>query len=348
MKAVIIKKNCDIIFDDIQEEIMKEDEVKIKVKYTGICGSDVPRALKNGAHNYPIILGHEFSGEIIEIGSKVNNAKIGDHVVGIPLMPCHECRDCINGNYSLCKNYNFVGSRRQGSMAEHIILNQKNILVIDKNIPLLSAAFFEPSAVAYHGIDLIGLENKENACIIGSGNIAFFVFQWLKIYGVKNITIVGKNEKTLKRFLKYGANHTINTKSENFNEEIENVTNGERFYNVFECAGSSETMNMSLLLAANKGRICLIGTPKDPVTLTVKEWETINRKELTIKGSWMSYSKEFPGKEWTRTNEEFKKGNLTVPQEIIHKIYPMEKGKEAFEQYNEHISGKVIIENEFF
>ena len=113
MKAVIVKESNNIIFDDIEEDIIKDNEIKIKVKYTGICGSDIPRALNNKAHNYPIILGHEFSGMVVEIGNKVNNIKIGDHVVGIPLIPCSECNDCQNGNYSLCKNYSFVGSRRQ-------------------------------------------------------------------------------------------------------------------------------------------------------------------------------------------------------------------------------------------
>lgn len=348
MKAVIIRQSCDIVFDSIDEDIVKDDEVKIKVKYTGICGSDIPRALNNGAHNYPIILGHEFSGEVVEIGNKVTNVKVGDHAVGIPLIPCLECDDCKNGNYSLCKKYSFVGSRRQGSMAEYIVLKEQNVFGIDKEIPLLTAAFFEPSTIAYHGINLNGLKNKENACVIGSGNIAFFVFQWLKILGVKNITIVGKNDITLDRFLKYGATNIINTKEENFLEIVDKVTGGKRFYNVFECAGSSETMKMSLTLSANKGNICLIGTPKDPVTFTIKEWEIINRKELTIKGAWMSYSKEFPGIEWIKTNEEFKKGNLMVPEDIIYGIYPMEKCKEAFENFNKRITGKIIIENEFF
>lgn len=348
MKAVIVKNSCNIVFDDIKEEEPREDEVKIKVKYTGICGSDIPRALDNGAHNYPIILGHEFSGEVIEIGKNVSNIKIGDHVVGIPLMPCLKCEDCQNGNYSLCKNYNFVGSRRQGSMAEHIILKENNVFVIDKNIPLLSATFFEPSTVAYHAINLLEIDNKENACIIGSGNIGYFVLQWLKIIGIKNITIVGKNDVTLNRLLKYGATNKINVNDNNYEEQIKKLTQGRGFYNVFECAGTSNTIKMTLNLASNKGKICLIGTPKTQTSYTVKEWEIINRKELTIKGSWMSYSKPFPGIEWVKTNEEFKKGTLKVPKDIIYNIYQMKDGALAFEQFNHHISGKIIIENEYF
>lgn len=348
MKAVIIKESNNIIFDDIEEDIIKENEVKIKVKYTGICGSDIPRALNNGAHNYPIILGHEFSGVVVEVGDKVNKIKIGDHVVGLPLIPCFECEDCQKGNYSLCKKYSFIGSRRQGSMAEYITLKETNVFVIDKDIPLLEAAFFEPSTIAYHGIKLINLDNFENACIVGSGNIGFFVLQWLKILGIKNITVIGKNDITLKRFLKYGANHCININNQNYEDTIEKITDGKKFYNVFECAGSAETTKLSFSLAANKGKISFIGTPKSPINFTVKEWENINRKELTIVGSWMSYSKNFPGDEWTKTNEEFKKGNLIVPKDIIYGIYPMKSCVDAFGEFNKHITGKIIIENEFF
>jgi len=348
MKAVIIKESKNIIFDSINEKKIKADEVKIKVKYTGICGSDIPRALDNRAHKYPIILGHEFSGVVIEIGNNVNNVKIGDHVVGIPLIPCLKCEDCQNGNYSLCKNYSFVGSREQGSMAEYIILKETNVFVIDKGISLLDAAFFEPSTVAYHGIKLLNIDNFENACIIGCGLIGFFVLQLLKIWGIKNIVVIGKNDLTLNRFLKYGANFCININDKNYEKNIEKITKGKKFYNVFECAGSSETTKLSFSLAANKGKISFIGTPKSPINFTVKEWENINRKELTVIGSWMSYSKSFPGDEWKRTNEEFKKGNLIVPKEIIHGIYPMKACSEAFNEFNKHITGKIIIENEFF
>lgn len=348
MKAVVVKESNNIVFEDVKEDNICEDEVKIKVKYTGICGSDVPRALNNGAHNYPIILGHEFSGVVVETGNKVKNVKINDHVVGIPLIPCLKCCDCQDGNYSLCKNYSFVGSRRQGSMAEYIVLKENNVFVIDKDIPLLEAAFFEPSTVAYHGIKLINMDNLENACIIGSGNIGLFVLQWLKILGVKNITVIGKNDSTMNKFLKYGANHCINTNDKNFEDIVLKTTNNKKFYNVFECAGSAETIKLSFNISANKGKISFIGTPKTPVNFTVKEWENINRKELTIVGSWMSYSKNFPGEEWIKTNEEFKKGKLIVPKEMIYGIYPMSSGKEAFGEFNKHVCGKIIIENEFF
>lgn len=348
MKAVVIEKSEYIYLKDVEEISLKNNEVKVKVKYTGICGSDIPRALNNGAHNYPIILGHEFSGKVVDVGTSVKGIKVGDHVVGIPLIPCMECEDCKTGNYSLCKKYSFVGSRRQGSMAEYIVLDESNVLVIDKNIPLLDAAFFEPSSVAIHAIKLINFTDKSNACIVGNGTIGALTLQWLKIIGINKVTVIGRNTKKLNQFYEYGADNILNVNDEDFMDQVNKVTNGKGFANVFECAGTADTTKLCFKLASNRGNICYIGTPKNDVTFTVKEWENINRKELKIAASWMSYSSPFPGDEWTRTNEEFKKGNLKIYDNMIHGIYKMEDAATAFNLFKSNVNGKIIIENEFY
>ena len=126
MKASVLVESGKLEYMDVPEERVENNLVKVKVAYTGICGSDVPRVLKNGAHYYPIILGHEFSGIVEEIGENVKSLEVGDHVVGIPLKPCGTCEDCQKGNYSLCKNYTFYGSRKNGSYAEYIVLPEEN------------------------------------------------------------------------------------------------------------------------------------------------------------------------------------------------------------------------------
>ena len=105
MKAGVLYANEDIRYEEVDTPIISEDEVLVRVKMTGICGSDVPRVLYNGAHFYPIILGHEFSGELVDVGKNVEGLEVGDRVAGVPLIPCMKCVDCQKGNYSLCKNY---------------------------------------------------------------------------------------------------------------------------------------------------------------------------------------------------------------------------------------------------
>ena len=105
MKAAVVVANEDVQYLEIPEPEVKPGYVKIKVHYSGICGSDIPRVLHNGVHFYPIVLGHEFSGDVVEIGEGVTKVKAGDRVSGAPLVPCMKCEDCQKGNYSLCKHY---------------------------------------------------------------------------------------------------------------------------------------------------------------------------------------------------------------------------------------------------
>lgn len=114
MKAAVVCANEDVRYMDYEEPQVTPGTVKVKVKASGICGSDHPRVLQNGVHFYPIVLGHEFSGDVVEVGEGVTSVKVGDRVSGAPLVPCMKCDDCQKGNFSLCKHYSFIGSRQQG------------------------------------------------------------------------------------------------------------------------------------------------------------------------------------------------------------------------------------------
>ena len=110
MKAGVVHAREDIRYEDIPKPSPGKDQVLIKVKYTGICGSDIPRVNGDACHYFPNVLGHEFSGTIEETGANVTGLKPGDRVAGVPLVPCMKCEDCQKGNYSLCKHYSFIGS----------------------------------------------------------------------------------------------------------------------------------------------------------------------------------------------------------------------------------------------
>lgn len=152
MKAAVLYGNDDIRYEDYPTPEIKLGCVLVKVMAAGICGSDIPRVLHNGAHYYPIVLGHEFAGEIVEIGEGVNGFALDDRVSGAPLVPCMECSDCQKGNYALCKHYTFIGSRIQGSFAEYVLLPAMNAVKFDSSIPFEQGAFFEPSSVALHAL----------------------------------------------------------------------------------------------------------------------------------------------------------------------------------------------------
>lgn len=181
MKAAVVVANEDVQYQEIPEPQVKPGYVKIKVRYSGICGSDIPRVLNHGVHFYPIVLGHEFSGDVVEIGEGVTKVKVGDRVSGAPLVPCMKCEDCQKGNYSLCKHYSFIGSREQGSNADYVVVPEQNAVPFDASIPYEQGAMFEPSTVALHGLLQNDYQGGECVAILGGGTIGMFTMQWAKI-----------------------------------------------------------------------------------------------------------------------------------------------------------------------
>jgi len=152
MKAVIVNEGGSLSLEDIDiPKITSPDQILVKIAYCGLCGSDIPRIFHHGAHFYPITLGHEFSGTVIETGNDVTEFDVGDLISCVPLLPCFKCDECQKHYYSLCKNYTFVGSRIAGGFAEYIVLNKKNAFKLPKGVSPLEGAFFEPMTVGMHG-----------------------------------------------------------------------------------------------------------------------------------------------------------------------------------------------------
>lgn len=351
MKAAVVVGKNDIQYKDIPEPVVEPGFVKVNIKHCGICGSDIPRVLNGACHSFPQVLGHECSGVVAEIGNGVTSVQNGDHVVIVPLVPCMKCTDCQKGNFSLCKHYSFIGSRQQGGMAESLVIPEKNVLKIDKNIPLVSAALFEPSTVALHGVLLNNFNPKptDNICVFGAGTIALFTLQWCKILGGKKITVIGRNKDRLTTATKYGATNVLSTLDENFQEQAAALTNNCGFDYIFDSAGTSETILYSLQVAANKAKVCYIGTPTKPIEFSVKSWELINRKELSVTGSWMSYSAPWPGEEWHKTAEHAQKRDLQINEDMIYKHYSLKDVKQAFENFEKNrsaVSGRIVLDIE--
>lgn len=349
MKAAVVIGHNDIQYQEIPTPSIGPGLVKVNIKHCGICGSDIPRVLNGACHSFPQVLGHECAGIVTEIGEGVESIQTGDHVAIVPLVPCMQCPDCQNGNYSLCKHYSFIGSRQQGGMAEFLVVSEKNVLKIDKRIPLMHAALFEPSTVALHGLLLNNYNPKpeSNICVFGAGTIALFTLQWCKILGGQNITVIGRNKNRLSTATKYGATNVLSTLDDNFQEQVAELTNGRGFDYVYDAAGTSETILYSMQIAANKAKICFIGTPTKPVEFTVKAWELINRKEMSITGSWMSYSAPWPGTEWKKTAEAAAEGKLLIDEDMIYKHYPLSNVKQAFENFEKNrsaILGRIILD----
>ena len=348
MKAAVLFGNEDIRYTDYPEPEVRPGTVKVRVRATGICGSDVPRVLHHGAHYYPIVLGHEFSGDVVEVGEGVTSLTPGDTVTGAPLVPCMRCTDCQLGNYSLCRHYSFIGSREQGSFAEYVVIPEQNAVKYSPTIPYAQAAMFEPATVSLHGILCSDYRAGGTVAILGCGTIGIFALQWAKIFGAKTIIAYDIDDGRLALAERMGADVLINTKSMDYLATTQEATQGAGCSYVFEAAGNPITMQMAFSLASNKSHVCFIGTPHRDLSFTPSLWENMNRREFLLTGSWMSYSAPFPGKEWTLTAHYFATGQLKFDPEFIFKIYPMAQVAEAFAcfRHPEQIHGKILLLND--
>lgn len=348
MKAAVVVKNEVVEYQEIEEPAVEPGCVKIKVKASGICGSDIPRVLYNGVHFYPIVLGHEFSGDVVEVGEGVTKVKVGDRVSGAPLLPCMKCDDCQKGNYALCKNYSFVGSRRNGSNAEYVVIPEKNAVPFDACIPYEQGAMFEPATVAIHGVLQNEYKSGGTVAILGGGTIGMFTMQWCKIFGSKKVVVFDISKERLDMALRLGADAVINTTESDYMEQAMALTGGQGYNYVFETAGAAPTMYMAFDLAANKANVCFIGTPHVDLTFTPAMWENMNRKEFHLTGSWMSYSAPYPGREWELTAHYFATGQLKFDPGFVYKKMPMSQAQEAFDMFKTPglVKGKILLINE--
>lgn len=348
MKAGVVYGVCDIRYEDIPKPEPKAGQALIKVKYTGICGSDIPRVNADAAHYYPIVLGHEFSGTVEEVGEGVTSVKPGDRVAGIPLVPCMKCEDCQKGNYSLCKHYDFIGSHSYGSYAEYVCMPESNIVKFADDVTFEQGAFFEPATVALHGLERTGYKGGKTVAILGGGTVGMMTMQWARIFGAKEVVVFDIVDERLELGRRLGATGGVNTLKEGFMEEALAYTGGRGFDYVYETAGNTITMKMAFELAANRADVCFIGTPTRDLTFTVKEWENINRKEFNLTGSWMSYSAPFPGHEWDLVAHYFATGDLKMDDSFTFKIIPLSRIGEAFELFKTPgtVKGKILIDSE--
>lgn len=349
MKAAVLTQNRTIEYKEYDLPQMQADSVLVRVAASGICGSDIPRFFHNGVHFYPIVLGHEFSGEVVEVGSAVKRVRVGDRVSGAPLLPCMQCADCQKGDYALCKHYSFIGSRQQGSNAEYIMIPERNAVVFDPATSFEQGAMFEPSTVALHGVLQCDYKGGGSVAILGGGTIGIFTLQWARLLGAKSVAVFDISPERLSLARRMGADATFDTREAGFLEAAKAFSNGGFDY-VFETAGVVATMKIAFSLAGNKAHLCFIGTPHAELSFSPAEWENMNRKEFRLTGSWMSYSAPFPGKEWTMTAEYYADGRLKFDEAFIGAKYPMERAQDAFMLFETPgaVTGKILLMNEPF
>lgn len=319
MKAIVMYKPRDLRFEEVDVPEPLDDEVLVKVMAVGVCGSDIPRINKFGAYILPIIPGHEFAGEIVKINGDSQAFKVGDRVTVPPLIPCFECIYCKSGEYSLCKNYSYYGSRRNGAFAQYVAVKKTNLLRIPDNVSELCAATLDPLANALHGLRVGGFKPGHKVCVYGAGPIGLYMIQAAKEMGASQIVAVDLNDKKMQIAIKCRADIAFDGRNGDVANQVIKYL-GEGADLVADITGSPSAQHNCVMSAAKQGTVILLGISHQGLNLTEQAVDKIMRGQISIRGSWNSFSTPFPGWEWTHGLKLMEEGKITCEHIITHKL----------------------------
>lgn len=335
----------DLRYEQAQPPVIeREDDVIIRVKATGICGSDLSRYRKLGPYVSGMVWGHEFTGVVEAVGSAVTHVSPGDCVAACPTIACGTCTSCLRGVPSQCINLTVIGSRRPGCFAEFTKLPAANVLPLPEDIADESAALLEPAAVALHGFYLTNLQPGGSVAVLGCGNIGLLSIQWATLFGAKTVYAIDLDPRKLTLAAQMGANVAIYPKRKMAYEQLLEYTAGEGVDLAVEAAGSPTTSVQVLALPRKGGEVVFMGIPYGDVPIDRFYFEKIVRNELTLYGSWNAVSAPFPGKEWTTALHMMRTGRLDVAPMITHRL-PLRKGPQVFADIlqQKEFFGKVLL-----
>ncbi|MFX1378781.1 MAG: zinc-binding dehydrogenase [Promethearchaeota archaeon] len=269
-----------VVKDDLPKPSIKSDEVLIEVKYCGICGSDVESFKKSGMYGSGIIIGHEISGIINEVGEGVKRLKVGDKVTINPNLPCYDCFWCNRNQENKCKFApRAIGTLTHGAMVEFFNVNHERIHILPDLISLEEGALIEPLAVGIYSVQESGIRLGESAAVFGAGTIGLMTIIALKTAGVSNIFVLDPVESKQKIALEFGATKAFNPQNW---KKIQRFTEKIGPPHVFDCVGIKDTVSTSIELARRGGHITLVGM--DPDIGVLKNFYGIAVKNITLRG----------------------------------------------------------------
>lgn len=291
MKAIQVKEPGVIQMVDVEKpEIKNDDEVLVRVRAFGICGSDVG-ILKgtNPFATYPRILGHEVAGEVFEVGRSVKNLKVGDKVVLEPIEFCGECYACTHNHHNVCSSLEVYGVHRDGGFCEYLVANENKWHKVDDDLSFEMAAVAEPYTIGEQSTSRAEVSKGDFVLITGAGPAGLLATDCAKMKG--GIVIVSEiNGKRRNMAREFGASYVIDPMNENLSEKIMEITKSEGVNVLIDTSGVEKVIEeaTSLLSPASRFVPLAFGSFNIPIN-----FKTLNQKEITIKGTRLQYEK-FP------------------------------------------------------
>ena len=260
MQAIYLEKARQIVKRQIEKPKIEDGEVLVKIRSVGVCGSDVHYYDKGRLRDFvvkkPLILGHECSGEVVEVGKNVDNLQIGDRVALEPGVPCRVCEYCKGGRYNLCPNMRFMSTPPiDGALVEYVAHPADFTFKIPEGVSFDEAALFEPLAVGLFAVKRANIKPGDRVLILGAGPIGLITLESVLCTKGTHVTVVELYEFRLAMAKKLGADEVISGKNGDILKKLE-----PEFNVVFETAGSAVTIQQTVKLAKKGGKVVLVGS----------------------------------------------------------------------------------------
>ena len=320
MKACRLLRIGDLRCEEVPLPEPRGEELLLRVRACGICGSDLPRVFVHGSSNgkYPLIIGHEFAGEVVAVGEQASTSLIGKRGAVYPLIPCRQCDPCSIGQYAMCENYDYLGSRRNGGFAEYCLLPSAWHLVCADNAPMEALAMTEPACVAQHALRRAGVTAGQFVVIYGAGAIGMMAARWAEIFGARALLADIDDAKVA--FAKKIGLDAVNSLNEDVPEAIRARNGGRLADAAIEGTGASSALQGCIQSIRFCGNIALLGNPAVNTMLLLKLHSMLMRKEANVRGVWNSSRTPQPADEWKYTVRMLDTNRLAVTDLITDRI----------------------------
>ena len=341
MKALVLKEYKKFSYEDVPEPQVGPDDVLIRVKACGICGSDIHGIDgSTGRRIPPIIMGHEAAGVIERLGANVTEWKVGERVTFDSTIVLRQDFYSQKGVFNLSDHRRVLGVscdeyRQHGAFAEYVAVPQSILYHLHDDMSFERAAMIEPVSVAFHAVNLIPSEINDSALVVGCGIIGLFVVQALRIKGCGKIIAVDLDQSRLDMAKKFGADHVIKANEPDIVEQIRKLTHGRGTDMAIEVVGIEPTINLAINGVRKGGKISLVGNFAETVGIPLR---VIVTRQLTIIGSCASAG-EYPA-----CIDMIASGRVKV-DEMMSAVIPLTEAPSWFERLYKGEPGlmKVIV-----
>ena len=348
MKAAVICGPADVAVETVDTPTIRDNEILVKVVACGICGSDLhfykagPTAIPKGR----TIIGHEFSGEVVEVGSAVQGVGLGSRVIGMGLQWCNECESCRQGMVMECASFGATGYGLDGSLAEYVAIPNPmpgvTFFEIPDKMDWEEAAAIEPMTISGYAVDQAQIQPDSIVVVLGAGAIGLGVIQFAKLQGAATVIASEPSAKRLALAQNMGADETIDPRVTAPVEAVKKVTSGKMADVVFECSGNTNAFCQGLgMLRPGPGMLRKPGTMiqvalfERDVHISPELMEHLTTGNLFIRGS--------SGAVWDKAFETVSQGKVNTKDLITHE-FRLDEIKQAFEmQLNTEEAIKVIV-----